>query len=131
MSERIKTASRRYRLELGGAISLYAVVLFGAKFLANGAEEGAFLTLLAVAPVAPIILACAAFFRYFGSLDERERRLSADAAALSLVIGIFAALTLGFLKSFGVFYFEWDMLWFGPFLIALWGIVRCVLIAKR
>ncbi len=131
MSERIKSAGKRYRLEFGAAMTFYMVVLFGAKFLADGVEPGAWLTTLAIAPVVPIVFACIAFFRYYGSLDERERRLMSDAAALSLVIGIFTALTLGFLKSFGVFHFEWDMLWFGPFLIALWGIVRCALLLKR
>ncbi len=131
MSQRIKSANRRYRLEFGAAMTLYGVVVIGATYLARDVEPGAVLTLLALAPVAPIILACIAFIRLFVSLDERERRLSADAAALSLLIGIFAALTLGFLKSFEVFTFEWDMLWFGPFLIALWGVVRCILIARR
>lgn len=131
MSERIKSAASRYKVEFGGAMVLYGAVLFGAMYLSKNAEPGLWLTSLALSPVVPLILACIAFFRFYGSIDERERRMASDAAALSLVIGIFAALTLGFLKSFGVFYFEWDLLWFGPFLIALWGAVRSVLISKR
>ncbi len=127
MSERIKKAGKRYLLEFGGAMTLYVVVLFASIYAAKGIEQGPTLTALALAPIAPVVLACIAFFRFYLNMDERERRIHADAAAFSLVIGIFAALTLGFLHSFGVFKFEWDMLWFGPFLIGLWGAVRCVL----
>lgn len=132
MSDRIKKAGRRYRLEFGAALALYAVVLFASIYLAQSADlAGAPRVALALAPVVPLALACAAFFRFYADIDERERRLAADAAALSLVVGIFAALTLGFLHRFGVFHFEWDMLWFGPFLIASWGVVRCILRFRR
>lgn len=127
MSERIRKAGRRYTLEFGGAMTLYVVVLLASVYAAKEMEQGPMLTALALAPIAPVILACIAFFRFYVNMDERERRIHADAAAFSLVIGIFAALTLGFLHTFGVFKFEWDMLWFGPFLIALWGIVRCII----
>ena len=127
MSSRIDKAGRRYRVEFFAAMALYVAILFGAKLLAKGMEPGWQLTALALAPQIPIALACIAFLRFFFSADERERRLIADAAAISLLVGIFAALTLGFLHSFGVFLFEWDMLWFGPFLIAVWGVTRCIL----
>ena len=131
MSKRIKSVGKRYQVEFLSAMALYVVVLLGAKYLAKDVEPGPFLALLALAPIAPIGLACIAFFRFYNNVDERERRLASDAAALSLVVGIFTALTLGFLKSFGVFHFEWDMMWFGPFLIALWGLVRCSFLIKR
>lgn len=127
MSSRIDKAGRRYQIEFFAAMALYVAVLIGAKLLAKGMEPGWQLTALALAPQAPVALACIAFLRFFFSADERERRLIADAAAISLLIGIFAALTFGFLHSFGVLSFEWDMLWFGPFLIAVWGVTRCIL----
>ncbi len=130
MSSRINKAERRYRFEFLTAMTLYGIVLFGAKLLARDVEPGLLLTMLALAPQVPVALACIAFLRFFFAADERERRLIADAAAISLLVGIFAALTLGFLHSFGVFYFEWDMLWFGPFLIAMWGATRCILLLR-
>jgi hypothetical protein len=60
-------------------------------------------------------------------MDERDRRISADAAALALAIGILTAMTLGFLGAFGVFTMEDDMMWFAPFLIMLWGVIRIAL----
>lgn len=126
LSRRIQKAGRRYVFELGAALALYAVVLFTAKWLANDALEGPLLTALALAPLAPVALMVAAFLRYYFKIDERERRISSDAAAITLVVGIMVALTLGFLHSFAVFHFEWDMLWFGPFLIGLWGVVRWI-----
>ena len=71
--------------------------------------------------------AAAAFYRLFLNMDERDRRISADAAALALAIGIMTSLTLGFLNAFDVFKFEDDMMWFAPFLIVLWGLIRFAL----
>lgn len=127
MSSRINKAERRYLVEFLIAAGLYAVVLVGAKLLAKSVEPGWALTSLALAPQIPVAFACIAFLRYFFSADERERRLIADAAAVSLLIGIFIAITLGSLASFEIFVVDWDIIWAGPFLIAVWGLARCVL----
>lgn len=124
MSERIKKARRRYKLEMMGAMALYLVVVFAAKIASRGVDEGAVLTALALAPVLPLLLAGAAFYRFFVNMDERDRRISADAAALTLAIGVMTSMTLGFLSAFGVFTLEDEMMWFAPFLIILWGIIR-------
>ena len=127
MSERIKKAGRRYRLEMGGAMVLYMAVLFAAKIASRGVEEGVVLALLALSPVLPLIWAGVAFFRFYFNLYERDRRISADAAALTLAIGILTSITLGFLSAFDVFTLEDDMMWFAPFLIILWGLLRFAL----
>jgi hypothetical protein len=127
MSERIKKAKRRYKFEMLGAMALYIAVVFAAKIASRGMEESVALTALALAPVLPMVLAGAAFFRFFTNMDERDRRISADAAALALAIGILTAMTLGFLGAFGVFTLEDDMMWFAPFLIMLWGVIRIAL----
>ena len=127
MSERIRKAKRRYKIEFGAAMALYIAVLVGAKIASHHVEGEPALTLLALAPVAPIILAVIAFFRFFFSMDERQRRISADAAALTLPIGILTALTLGFLSAFDVFHFESEMVWFAAFLIGTWGVIRLII----
>ena len=127
MSERIKSAKRRYTIELFASMALYLVVLFVALTIAKTQEPGPFLTVLALTPLAPLGIACFSFFRFYRHMDEMQKRVSADAAALTLVIGIMAAITLGFLKRFGVFDFEHDMIWFGPLLIVLWGFIRFLL----
>lgn len=127
MSARIKQAGRRYRMEMFGSMALYVAVLVAAKIAARHVEEGAMLAALALAPVLPLALAAGAFLRYYVNMDERERRISADAAAISLPIGIFTAITLGFLRAFGVFSFDDEMMWFGPYLIILWGLMRFAL----
>lgn len=124
MSERIKKAKRRYTIELLVAMSLYLVVLFGALSASKAVAPGPLLTGLAIAPLAPLLLACFAFFRYFKHMDEMQKRLSADAAALTLVLGVLVAISLGFLRRFGVMDFEDDMMMFGPFLIVIWGAIR-------
>lgn len=124
MSERIKKAGRRYALEMLVAALLYMGVLIVCLTLARGMEPGPALALLAIAPVLPMAFACFAFFRFYRRMDEMQKRLSADAAALTLMVGILAAITLGFLKRFGVLDFEDAMMWFGPFLIIVWGVAR-------
>lgn len=127
MSERIKKAKRRYKIELMLAMGLYVGVVIAAKTVSKGMAEGAGLTALALAPMLPLLLAGAAFYRFFINLDERERRVSADAAGLTLCVGVLASLTLGFLSSFGVLVIEDVMIWFAPFLIILWGLFRLVM----
>ncbi len=124
MSERIQKAKRRYTIELFASMGLYLVVLFAALTVAKTQEPGVLLTALALAPLAPLCIACFSFFRFYRDMDEMQKRVSADAAAITLVIGIMTAITLGFLKRFGVFDFEDDMIWFGPLLIVVWGFLR-------
>ncbi|MCK5748600.1 MAG: hypothetical protein KAH44_20465 [Oricola sp.] len=124
MSERIKKAKRRYKIELMLAMALYLVVLAGAKFASKGMAEGAGLTALALSPMLPLLLAGAAFYRFFVNMDERERRVSADAAGLTLGLGILVSLMLGFLSAFGVLVIEDVMILFAPFLIIVWGLFR-------
>ena len=120
MSERIQKAKRRYTVQLLAAMALYLFVLFGALTISKSMEPGPLLTALALAPLAPILLAAAAFFRFY----ELQRRITSKAAALTLVIAVLGAITLGFLKRFGVMDFEDDMIWFGPIMIGLWGVIR-------
>ena len=127
MSERIKKAKQRYKIELFAAMALYVAVILAAKIAARQVEEGAVLTALALAPMAPLVLAGFAFFRFFKNMDERDRRVSADAAGLTLAIGIFASLMVGFLDAFDVLVFDDALIWFGPFLIILWGLFRIML----
>ena len=61
---------------------------------------------------------------FYRRMDEMQKRVSADAAALTLVVALLAAITLGFLRRFGVLDFEDDMMLFGPFLIIVWGAMR-------
>lgn len=109
------------------AMLLYVGVLFGALAAARGMEPGPVLTLLAILPMVPMVLAVIAYLRFFRRMDERQQRSHADAAALTLMIGILASIALGFLKRFGVLDFEDDMMWFGPFLIVAWGAARMLL----
>ena len=124
MSERIKKAKRRYTIEMFAAMMLYLVVLFVALTVAKSVEPGLLLVVLALAPLVPLIIAGFSFFRFYRHMDEMQKRVTADAAALTLVIGFLAATMLGFQKRFGVLDLEDDIMLFGPFLIIVWGLVR-------
>ncbi|MEM9617419.1 MAG: hypothetical protein AAF936_05605 [Pseudomonadota bacterium] len=127
MSERIRKANRRYKVEMIVSMLLYMGVLVAAKLAVRNVEGDIMRAILALAPVAPLALAGIAFFRFYLSMDERDKRISADAAALSLLIGILTALTLGLLRAFEVFSLKDEMMWFGPYLIILWGVIRFLL----
>lgn len=124
MSQRIKQAARRYTIEMLVAMLLYMAVLVGSLTIAKEVEGGLLPILLALSPVVPLLFAFAAFLRFYRRMDERQKRISADAAAITLMIGILAAVTLGFLQGFEVIVFKDDMLWFAPFLFTAWGMTR-------
>jgi len=127
MSERIKKAKRRYAIEMLVAMTLYCVVLWVALSVAKQTEPGPLLVALSLVPIAPLLAAWYAFFRFFRHMDEMQKRITADSAALTLAIGILAAIMLGFLRRFGVMSVENDMTLFGPFLIGVWTVIRFLL----
>ena len=124
MSGRIKKAGRRHTVEMLIAALLYMAVLIGSLSIAKGIEPGPMLALLAIAPVLPMVYACYAFYRFYRQMDEMQKRISADAAALTLMAVILASLTLAFLERFGVFVFDDALMWLAPFMIGLWGLIR-------
>ncbi len=124
MSERIKKAGRRHAVQMIAAALLYCGSLFVCLLLARGLEPGPALTALAIIPVLPMFYAAYAFFQFYRDMDEMQKRISANAAALAMVVGVLTAIALGILKRFGVLDFEDDMMLFGPFLIIVWGAMR-------
>ena len=124
MSEKRIKARKLYLFTTALAMAVYLVVVFVSKRFSSGIDDQAVLTLLALAPLIPLAAALAAFLRYFRFMDERERLLAADAAAISFLIAVFAAIALGFLQSFGAFASDRTLTWFGALLILLWTVIR-------
>ncbi len=124
MSTRIKQAKRRHIVELLVVMTVYLAVVAAAKTLSRHVGDGPLLVLIALAPAIPMVIACYVFYRFYQRMDERQQRISANAAAVTLIVAIGAACVLGFLKSFGVYSHNDDFLWFTPFLIIVWALAR-------
>jgi len=124
MSERIRKAQRRHLVELFAVMAVYLAAVFGVAQYTDYIESGVLRTVVVLAPPLTLAAACFIFVRNYRRLDERQQRIQANAAAITLVVAIVGASTLGFLKSFGVFAHEDDFLWFTPFLIVVWSLAR-------
>ncbi|MBT8471268.1 MAG: hypothetical protein KJN99_01610 [Marinicaulis sp.] len=124
MSEKRKTACRRYRIETFVAMAIYLAAVFIATQVSGNVTDQTALIALSLAPIVPMIYAVYAFFKYYRVMDERERRIASDAAALALVISVLAANTIGFMQSLGGFAIDDVMNWFGPFMIVVWSLIR-------
>lgn len=124
MSERIRKAKRRYTVVTMTVMLAYLAVVFVASRLEDHVTGSVALTLLALAPVIPMAAACAFYLRVHRQMDEREQRINADAAGISMMVGLLAATAAGFLQAFGVVAIENPLLWFGALLILVWGFAR-------
>jgi len=124
-----KGAGRRYLIEFGGAMLAYAVVLVVAVTLLNNTDPGSgWRVPLALAPMAPVVFVLFAFVRYFGRMDELQRRVQLE--ALAFAFGGTALITFGygFLQVVGFPQVSWFFVW--PIMAALW-IVGKVLADRR
>lgn len=124
MSQRIKKAKRRHVVEMFTVMLGYLAIVFAASRLEDIFTSKFVLTLLALAPVIPLGIACFVYIRVHRQMDEREKIIHANAAGVALMIGVLAATAIGFLQSFGVLVIEDVMIWFVSFLIIAWGGAR-------
>lgn len=129
MSDRFKKICWRYQREMLGAMALFLPATYFSKMASKNTDDRFMLFLLSAAPIIPLILASIAFFRYYNNVDERERRIMADSAAVALLVAILGAIFIGMLESFGALSF--DMNWFGAFLIIFWSLTTAYIRRQR
>jgi hypothetical protein len=98
---REREALKRYRLELGVAMVLYAAVLVASIHFGRPMPAGTARTLLLLSPAIPLVFAIWAIVRQFGRMDEfvRLRSLENFAVAGALTAGL--SFTYGFLETAG------------------------------
>ncbi len=111
-------------VELFSVMAVYVAAVFIAGSLARILDNGPLLAFVALVPAIAIAAACYVMVRFYRRMDERQQRIQANAAAATLVIAIVASSVLGFLKTYGVFAYEDDFIWFTPFLIVVWSLAR-------
>ena len=124
---REREALKKYRLELGAAMVVYAGALIGSIHLGRPMEPGLARTLLLLSPALPLVLTIWAIVRQFGRMDEfvRLRSLENFAIAGALTAGL--TFTYGFLETAG--FPKLSMFWVWSLMGAAWAVIaglRCL-----
>lgn len=115
---------RRYNFELGGAMLLYATVLFVSIHFAKLMAPSAARTAVLLGPVVPLALAIWAIARQFRRLDEFLRLHSLESVAVGAAVTAAWTLTYGFLELSGFPRLSMFFVW--PIMGAVWGLHACV-----
>lgn len=111
---------RRYLIELGSAVTLYVVLLFGANYLER-ALHPAFPArmVLALTPMLGALAAASAIMRAIWRMDELQRRIQLDAIAMSFLGTALLTFAWGFAESAGLPHLRAFAVW--PIMCAFWG----------
>ena len=112
--------AKRYLREFLSSMAAYAVLVPLSTRLLRGHEHTAVAYALAFLPIIPSGFALWAFLRFFGGLDELQRRIQLEAVAFSFLATCFITLTWAFQQNAGLPRF--DVSWVAPMLILLWGL---------
>jgi hypothetical protein len=120
--------SRRYLLELGGALTLYAALLVGAAAVERAIEPaGALKLIINLTPMLGAFAAAWAILRGLWRMDELQRRIQLDAIAISFLGTALITFGWGFAEGAGLPQLRAFAVW--PIMGALW--VLGLLIAQR
>lgn len=114
-----KVALRNYLTSFLLAIGGYVVVLIASIVSIQASPASAWWRIpVALAPVIPLVFVMLAVVRYFGQIDELQRRIQVE--ALSFSAGGTALLTFsyGFLENVGFPHLSWFLVW--PIIGMLW-----------
>jgi len=124
---REKEANQKYRMELGAAMLLYALVLTGSIYLGKSMPEGLARTLLLLTPAIPVMLSVWAIARHFRRMDEFIRLRSLEGLAIAAAVTAGLTFTYGFLEGAG--FPKLSMFWVWGVMGGTWAAVtwtRCL-----
>ncbi len=120
----MKQATRRYVIEFGGAMLVYAVALVVALLLVQANPTASWRYGVVVAPVIPVCFGLVAIIRYVGRMDELQRRIQFGAVIFSFGATAIITFTYGFLELVG--FPTLSYLWVLPLMVMLWGVGSAV-----
>ena len=93
---------KRYVVELGAALALYAALLVvSVLLLRTGAGAGSLALPDAILPMLAGPLLASAILRQIGRADELQRRMQLEAIGLSFLATALLSITYGFLENAG------------------------------
>lgn len=123
-----KQIARRYALELGGSMALYAVLVLVTSTLADGMPDTAARTAVLVSPMFGFVLALWAMVRQVKRMDEYMRMQMLETISLAAAITAGLSFTYGFLEAAGFprlsMFAVWGMLGGASALIACYRRLR-------
>lgn len=112
--------TRRYMIELGGALALYAVLLVTSNLIDRAVHpDGLARLLLALTPMIGALAAAWAIMRGLWRMDELQRRIQFDAIAFSFLGTAVITFGWGFAESAGAPVLRAFSVW--PLMGTLWG----------
>ena len=112
---------KRYVLELGAALVLYAVLLVGANAVERAAQPAGYLKLaINLVPMIGMIAAAWAILRGLWRMDEMQRRIQLDAIAISFLGTALVTFGWGFAEGAGLPHLRAFTVW--PIMGTLWAL---------
>ncbi|MGH6950760.1 MAG: hypothetical protein ACREH4_07795 [Vitreimonas sp.] len=119
-----KPAARRYRRDIAVAGGLYAGVVIGAALAIRSFDLPQWLVIvLALAPVAPMLMMLRSYLVFLRAIDEFQRRLQSEALAIAAAISLFASFAYGFLEEWADFPHV-PLIWVFPAFAFVFGIAH-------
>ncbi len=110
---------RRYFFELGGAMALYAGLLFASNAIDDAVHpQGAARTILAISPMIGAVIAAWAIMRQLWRMDELQRRIQLDAIAIAFMATALVTFTWGFAEAAGLPRLTAFLVW--PIMAVFW-----------
>jgi hypothetical protein len=112
-------AGKTYMLQFGAAMMLYLLVLFGSVWLMRNLGDSPWRFPTALLPLIPIAMGLMAFLRFFGAMDELQKRIQLDALAFSFITTGLLTFSYGLLQNVGLPKLSFIAVF--PLMIGLWG----------
>lgn len=97
-----KSITRTYWKELGGALLLYTLVIFGAMPFVQTFEDFWMRAVIALLPMIPICLAALAIYRHVLRMDEFQRQKAFKVITIAAAVTMLVTLAYGFLELAGL-----------------------------
>ncbi len=116
----MKQASKTYVLQFSGTMVLYVVMLMVSVWGVKNLAEMPARIIAALLPILPIILALVVFLRFFGTMDEMQKRIQLYAMAFAFGATGMLTFTYGLLQNAGLPQVSFIAVF--PAMIALWGL---------
>ncbi len=113
-------ASKTYVMQFSATMVLYVVMLLVSVWGVKNLAELPVRIVAALLPMIPISLALLVFLRFFGTLDELQKRIQLYAMAFSFGATGMLTFTYGLLQNAGLPQVSFIAVF--PTMIALWGL---------
>jgi hypothetical protein len=110
----------RAQIEIGLALVAYMMFLVGSVTILQANPDADWRYLVALVPVAPAAVVLFLFARRLTVLDERHRRIQAEALGFALASTALITFAYGFLEGAGLPHLSWTFVL--PLMAVLWGI---------